>query len=142
LAYTSEESGVFEVYVESFPNPRSRQKISTAGGREPVWAPSGDELFSVAGCPSRTEATTQCLFAVAFREGFPPSVGRPRLLAEIANVMQCGPNRCYDVGSGGRRFVLTLLEPPRPPASTPSTREMHVILNWFEELKAKVPPAR
>ena len=45
LAYASSQSGALEVYVESFPKPGSRQKVSTAGGREPTWAPGGDELF-------------------------------------------------------------------------------------------------
>jgi dipeptidyl aminopeptidase/acylaminoacyl peptidase len=46
LAYSSDESGTFEVYVRPFPNvAESRWQVSTAGGRSPLWAHSGKELF-------------------------------------------------------------------------------------------------
>jgi serine/threonine-protein kinase len=138
LAYASSEAGALEVYVESFPKPGSRQKVSTAGGREPTWAPGGDELFFMGRCASGTEATSWCFFAVPFREGSHPIIGRPRSFAEVSRPMLCGPNRCYDIAPDGRRFLVTLL-PPQPSAPSSATHEMHVVLNWFEELKAKVP---
>ena len=49
LAYESNESGRYEIYVRPFPNVNSgRWQVSTSGGRTPVWARSGDELFYVA----------------------------------------------------------------------------------------------
>ena len=45
LAYRSDESGREEVYVQAFPSAGQRHQISTAGGSEPLWAPSGRELF-------------------------------------------------------------------------------------------------
>jgi serine/threonine protein kinase len=48
VAYQSDESGHWEVYVDSFPNPGHRKRISTAGGQYPQWAPNGRELFYVA----------------------------------------------------------------------------------------------
>jgi hypothetical protein len=45
LAYQSNESGVFEVYVQSFPDGGRKWQISTEGGRWPQWARSGREIF-------------------------------------------------------------------------------------------------
>ena len=45
LAYESDETGRYEVYVIPYPGPGRKSRISTGGGREPVWAPGGDELF-------------------------------------------------------------------------------------------------
>jgi len=139
LAFASDESGAEEVYVESFPKPGSRQKVSTAGGREPTWAPGGDELFFMGRCASGIEATSGCFFAVPFREGSHPIIGRLRSFAEVSNLMKCAPNRCYDIAPDGWRFLVTLLEPPHPSTPSSTTHEIQVVLNWVEELKAKVP---
>ena len=49
LAYESDSSGQFEIYVKPFPNVNAGQwLISTAGGTRPLWAPNGQELFYVA----------------------------------------------------------------------------------------------
>src|ERR1700676_5576985 len=45
LAYISDESGRFEVYVQSYPGPGGKWQISTEGGTEPVWTRNGRELF-------------------------------------------------------------------------------------------------
>ena len=45
LAYTSDESGRYEVYVQPFPGPGAKWKISTEDGNEPVWARNGREIF-------------------------------------------------------------------------------------------------
>jgi WD40 repeat protein len=138
LAYSSDESGALEVYVESFPQPASRQKVSTAGGSEPTWAPGGDELFFIRRCVPGAQSRRECYFAVSFREGTPPIIGQPASFAEVPDAMRCSPNRCYDISPDGRRFLVTLL-PSQPSRPSSATHEMHVVLNWFEELKAKVP---
>ena len=45
LAYASNETNRFEVYVQAFPNPAAKYQISTDGGTEPIWAKSGLKLF-------------------------------------------------------------------------------------------------
>ena len=45
LAYASDESGVLEIYVRSFPGDGGRVRVSTDGGTEPVWSPDGSRLF-------------------------------------------------------------------------------------------------
>jgi Tol biopolymer transport system component len=48
LAYQSDESGKYEVYVSPFPNPVGRLQISLAGGRFPTWRQDGKELYYLA----------------------------------------------------------------------------------------------
>src|SRR6202030_1842180 len=45
LAYSSDESGRREIYVQPYPGPGGKRQISTEGGTEPVWNPDGRELF-------------------------------------------------------------------------------------------------
>jgi hypothetical protein len=48
VAYQSDETGRYEVYISAFPDPRGRFPISTGGGQYPEWGPGGRELFYVA----------------------------------------------------------------------------------------------
>jgi Tol biopolymer transport system component len=45
LSYMSDETGSWEVYVQSYPDLGRRRKVSVAGGEEPIWSPKGDRLF-------------------------------------------------------------------------------------------------
>jgi hypothetical protein len=45
IAYTANETGALEVYVQAFPGPGEKHRISKVGGENPAWAPSGRELF-------------------------------------------------------------------------------------------------
>src|SRR5215831_2605243 len=47
VAYQSDESGHFEVYVDAFPEPRHKVRISTGGGSYPQWGADGREVFYV-----------------------------------------------------------------------------------------------
>src|SRR6266852_2641152 len=47
VAYQSDQSGRYEVYIEAFPQPRGKKQISTAGGENPQWGSGGRELFYV-----------------------------------------------------------------------------------------------
>jgi eukaryotic-like serine/threonine-protein kinase len=118
IAYVSDESGKSEVYVTSYPAVRGRSLISLEGGEEPIWSRNGKELFYRNG--QRWMAVT-----TSTRPAFDAS--RPRLMFEGNYLNVSGLS--YDVTPDGRRFVLIRgLE-------TPPAREIHVVLNWFEELK-------
>ncbi|MGE5360892.1 MAG: hypothetical protein ACM3NQ_17890 [Bacteroidales bacterium] len=51
----------------------------------------------------------------------------------------CFPARCFDVAPDGQRFYVAQPVVAAPP---PPVTHINVVINWFEELKAKVPPAR
>jgi eukaryotic-like serine/threonine-protein kinase len=132
LAYVSNESGRNEVYVQRFPDLGGRQQVSRDGGRAPVWRRDGRELFYA------TEGTPRRMMVVDIRPGAVFDAGLPQVLFEISDDLHTGTAMvpAYDADLDGRRFLFVrrYTEPLPPPPS-----QMHVVLNWFEELKAKVP---
>ena len=96
LAYTSEESGQFEVYVTSFPNGAGKSPVSSGGGTQPVWARSGRELFYLKG-------DTLMVVDVDTRSAF--RAGTPTLLFQMQSVVQTS-GYSYDVSLDGQRFVM------------------------------------
>ncbi len=132
LAYVSNETGRFEVYVVAYPPLGRKTLVSTAGGMNPVWNPNGREWFYVSE-PDRDR--TRWLTSVSFAAQPSPAWGSPRPLA-IAEFEPGRPGMTYDVFPGGNRF-LTSRDLPFP-APAPVT-EINLVTNWFEELKAKVP---
>jgi Tol biopolymer transport system component len=126
LAYSSNESGRYEVYVQPYPGPGGKWQISTEGGGEPLWNPNGRELFYRNGNKMMAvEVTTQ--------PGFTP--GKPRLLFEGGYTPSTALSTNYDVSPDGQRFLM--LKPVETQTSTPT--QINVVLNWFEELKRRVP---
>jgi serine/threonine-protein kinase len=139
LAYGSDASGRFEVYVRPYPGPGPAEPVSIDGGWSPAWAPTGRELFFVS-LPD--PEGKRRLMAVEFAPGSPPRIGRPRALFAFDSRdlrLACTPVRCYDVAADGERFYATQAQAP-PPA--PVVTHISLILNWLEELKAKVPAGR
>ena len=128
LAYVSDESGRSETYVQPYPPGRGEQHlISTEGGTEPVWNRNGRELFYRSGNKMMAvDIVTQPSFAAS----------KPRMLFEgpyLPNPFAPSPN--YDVSPDGQRFLMIK---PTEQAQAAAT-QINVVLNWFEELKQKVP---
>jgi len=119
IAYDSTESGQGEVYVVSFPGLESRRQMSTDGGTRPRWDPQGHTLYYLQnGYLVAQEVSTRGEL----------SKGRSkRLFATQAIDFQVAP---------GGRFVLT--EPNSQPADSP----LHLIANWFPELKPLCPTGK
>jgi serine/threonine-protein kinase len=133
LAYASNRSGRYEVYVRPYPGPGGDEQVSIDGGSAPAWNPNGRELFFQG--PNLKGKRT--MMSAAFRAGAPP--GRPQRLFEYdasAYLIYNGWLRGYDVAPDGERFYALQWMPvePRPPVT-----HISLTLNWFEELKAKVP---
>jgi serine/threonine-protein kinase len=128
LAYTSNESGRREIYVQPYPGPGGKWQISTDGGAEPQWNRNGRELFFRVGEKMMSvEIITQ--------PGF--SAGKPRQLFEghyLATPPQFARAN-YDVSPDGQRFLM--LKPLEQNQTTPT--QINVVLNWTEELKRLVP---
>ena len=120
LAYVSDESGEFEVYARPFPGPGPRFPISSEGGEEPAWSRSGRELFYRSGGR---------MMSVTISETPEFSASRPQVLFEGLYHYADLPARTYDVSPDGRFVMVTEPEPDE------ATRQLHVILNWSEELK-------
>jgi eukaryotic-like serine/threonine-protein kinase len=125
MAYVSDESGRNEIYVVPYPGPGGKWQISTAGGREPAWNRNGRELFY-------RDGDKMMAVEINTQSGF--SAGTPKVLFQgpYQTLTASTPN--YDVSADGQRFLM--LEP------TEQTAQINIVLNWFEELKQKVPTGK
>jgi Tol biopolymer transport system component len=127
LAYMSNESGRYEIYVQPYPGPGGKWQISTEGGTEPVWNPKGRELFYRSG--DKVMAVD-----IGTQPGF--AAGKPRMLFEGQYELSPVQIDNYDVSPDGQRFLM--LKPTEQAALT----QINVVLNWFEELKQKAPAGK
>jgi Tol biopolymer transport system component len=126
LAYSSDESGRREVYVQPYPGPGGKWTISAEGGSEPVWNRNGRELFYRSGDRMMAvEIVTQPSF----------SAGRPKLLFEGRYLPSTVQTANYTVSPDGQRFLM--VKPRAADESAPT--QINIVLNWFEELKRRVP---
>ena len=125
LAYRSEKSGRPEIYVRPYPGPGGEWQISAEGGTEPVWNPNGRELFYRNG-------DKMMAVDISTRAGF--SAGKPQMLFAGRYVPTPATTPNYDVSPDGQRFLM-LKAVEQEQAAT----QINVVLNWFEELKQKVP---
>jgi Tol biopolymer transport system component/tRNA A-37 threonylcarbamoyl transferase component Bud32 len=123
VAYNSNETGRWEIYVTSFPEPHGKWQIGSGGGTQPRWRGDGRELFYLSS-DGRMMAVT-----VNARSGF--SAGTPVAL------FQASPRQpvsyldifAYDVTRDGQRFLINT--DMKSPESVP----MSVVLNWPANLK-------
>ena len=129
LAYVSNRTGDNRVYVRAFPEGGSVFPISVGPGAEAVWSPTGRELFYRRGPEFwAVEVETETEFRA----------GTPRMLFEAPYANDYSglgiPN--YDVSLDGQQFLMVQSD-----AANEATGYA-VVLNWFEELKARVPAGR
>jgi Tol biopolymer transport system component/predicted Ser/Thr protein kinase len=121
VAYQSDESGRYEVYINSFPQARSKTRISTAGGVYPQWGPGGRELFYM--------SPENKLMAVSVKLGADSiEASAPRELFTLP-VFSNGLDAPYDVAPDGQRFLVRAA--PQQQAAQPLT----LIVNWPALLK-------
>jgi serine/threonine protein kinase/WD40 repeat protein len=130
LAYASDESGRFEIYVRPFPKVNDgRFQISTNGGGGAVWSRSRSELFY------QTRAGD--VFSVPFQTAPTFVAGAPSKLFDGSQYVSSGFGRMYDVSPDGQRFLMLKSNDSATQAAVPAS--LVVVLNWTEELKARVP---
>jgi Tol biopolymer transport system component len=124
IAYTSNESGKEEVYVQEFP-AGGRQQVSVGGGSWPRWGKTGRELFYVAG---------DALMRVPVRPGRDFSAGKPQQVFRSASLLP-GFERAlapYASSPDGQRFLLAQA------ASDEQTSRIRIVKNWFAEFEGSV----
>jgi len=132
LAYASTESGLSQIFVQPFPDIESgRWQVSTGNGRDPVWSSDGRELFY-------RDANTSAIMTVSVRPGDSFEFGTPETLFRQNYFSEVG--RMWDPSPDGERFLGIKMAAAIDEATGESTLpQMHVVLNWFEELKERVP---
>ena len=113
--------------MRPFPNAEDGQwLISRGGGTRPLWARDGRELFYVAGDGQLIVVRVQ---TESFAAGNPDVVFEGRYYAPVAGA----PGRTYDISLDGERFLMI-----KESGKTSATGFV-LVLNWFEELKTRVP---
>jgi eukaryotic-like serine/threonine-protein kinase len=120
LAYVSEESGVSDVYVTSFPSGQGKWRVSPNGGTLPRWRADGRELYYVT-------LAGELMAAEVRAGGASFDVDVPTLLFPTRAARS--PGYQYVVSADGSRF---LINETLPLASTPS---IDIIVNWPSLLK-------
>jgi serine/threonine protein kinase len=119
LAYASNETGRMEIYLQSFPEGKSRQQISAAGGTEPHWRADGRELYYI--------TSDGTIMAVDI--GANGVAGRPNKLFSTKTPSRLSPYRqAYCPTPDGQRFLVGVREGDFQPKIT-------VALNWLDSLR-------
>ena len=124
IAYSSNESGTWQVYVQSFPASGGKWMISTDGGAQPQWRRDGKELFYI--------SSNRKLMAVDVKgNGSTFEAGVPKALFDLRLQTPAlpGPRNFYIAAANGQRFLVVSASEER--ISTPTT----VVLNWTSDLK-------
>jgi serine/threonine protein kinase len=134
IAYASDESGQFEVYVRPYPELDKKWTVSTGGGANPLWSPNGRELFyrsreSVMAASVKTDPT--------FKFKAPKPLFRDAYVSAgfVARGFEQHP---WDIHPNGKHFLMMKEVEPKASAAV-GPRKINVVLNWFEELKQKAP---
>ncbi|MFI5182160.1 MAG: protein kinase [Thermoanaerobaculia bacterium] len=130
VAYYSNDSGRHEVFVRPFPGPGPKWQISTEGGLFPLWSRSGRELFYRNG---------EKMMVVDVETKLTFRAGRPRALFEGRYIFG---DSTYAVTPDGTRFLMIKEDPAESETTVGCVKNLKVILNWFEEVKRRVPGAK
>ena len=130
LAYASNESGTYQVYVRAFPDKGGKWQISNSGGAYPMWSRNGHELFF--------ETLDNHIMVAAYTvKGDSFVADKPRLWSEKQLGGTVNAARNVDLAPDGKRIVALM------PVETAEAQKAqnHVIFleNFFDELQRKVP---
>jgi eukaryotic-like serine/threonine-protein kinase len=126
IVYTSNESGQYEIYVESYPRGAPKVRISTNGGMQPRWRRDGKELFYMS--PDRELMAVNVAVGPELTFGTPQELFQTRL--SVGGTVVYRMLR-YDVTRDGKRFLINT----EPDASHVPFNPVTVVLNWTTLLK-------
>jgi len=112
MAYTSNESGRDDVYVQPFPGPGAKQLVSEAGGLNPIWCRDGRELFYRRG-------SDVVVVGIELTPSF--TVGKPAVVFKGRYRLT---GRDFDVSPDGTRFVMMRTDDER------TSNTLSLFLNW------------
>jgi Tol biopolymer transport system component len=115
LAYDSNESGRFEIYVQSFPVPATKYQVTTSGGAGSKWTQAGNELVYL--------TADGVLQAIPVTRGEGLQFGPPEVLFSLPRSLG------FDITPDGQRLLAVV------PANAANAQSLTVVLNWAEGLK-------
>ncbi len=125
LAYASDESGRFEVYVRPWPGPGPRVQVSDEGGGQPIWSGDGRQIFY------RSGRIMRMADLVGAGTGLAVAGRRTLFEGDFYAADDGSPTAVYDVSPDGRRFLMGRALPG-------SRAEIVVWMDWLPEVKARL----
>jgi len=130
LAYTSNESGSFQVYVRAFPDKGGKWQISSEGGVYPMWSGTGHDLFF-------ESLDSRIMVASYTVQGDSFLADKPRLWLDqpLANMVDNSKN--FDLAADGKRIAAIV--PAEGLAAQLAQRHAIFLENFFDELRRKAP---
>jgi Tol biopolymer transport system component len=131
LAYMSNESAGYEVYVRPFPGPGGKWQISTGGGVIPKWSRNGKELFFRT-ADDKIMVATYTAFGDSFHAD-KPQLWSPGQFTDL------GINSNFDVHPDGKRFAVLKASGTDQAAAV---NKVNFVFNFFDEIGRKVPPGK
>jgi serine/threonine protein kinase/Tol biopolymer transport system component len=117
VAYASNESGDWEIYVTTFPTAAGKWQVSQGGGTEPRWRGDGKEIFYIGAGSTLTAVPVST--TGTFASGNPTPLFHTQLRAQVSSTDQFS----YDVTKDGQRFLVNRYAKPAQVAP------LHIILN-------------
>jgi serine/threonine protein kinase/Tol biopolymer transport system component len=123
VAYASNETGIWEVYVSPFPTATSKWQVSRGGGEQPRWRRDGKELFFLSGEGKMT--------VVAVKTGSTFEAGPPVTLFQTHTAQPISTQDVfsYDVSGDGQKFLINTR------VDEPNAAPLSIILNWASEME-------
>ena len=121
IAYTSDETGQNEVFIQTFPQHLGKWQVSNSGGMEPMWRRDGKELFYLRGDNTVMSASVR-----PDAGGFQAGIPKPLFAVQLAGT---GLRNSYVVSPDGQRFLVLV------PAGDARPEPITVIVNWPALLK-------
>ncbi|HEU5238234.1 MAG TPA: hypothetical protein VFU37_13950, partial [Pyrinomonadaceae bacterium] len=121
LAYASDESSRYEVYVQSFPASGGKRQISNGGGNNPHWRNDGKELFYY--------SSDGKLMSVPIKSGESLEAGIPVSLFEYRSGNSLGALASFAVTRDGQRFLINAV------VDNETAAPLTLVVNWITELK-------
>ncbi len=117
VAYASNESGDWEIYVTTFPTAAGKWQVSRGGGTEPRWRGDSKEIFYIA--PGSTLTAVPVASGDTFSSGNPTPLFRTQFRANVSSTDLYS----YDVTKDGQRFLVNRYAKP------PQVAPLHIVLN-------------
>jgi Tol biopolymer transport system component len=133
LAYTAGETPATAIFVQPFPPNGSKHEIARGGVQNPFWSPSGTELLYSSGSGAPFMAVTVAT-APSFTFSKPVAIPRSGLIG----VSALDGARYYDIAADGKH-IIGVIESGQAQSGTAALPTIAVVINWFEELRRKVP---
>jgi hypothetical protein len=132
IAYASDESGRYEVYVRPFPGPGGKWQVSNAGGNLPIWSHKGRELFF-------QNRDNRIMVTDYERKNESFVADKPRVWSD-QQVRNLGGPLNYDLAPDGKRFAI--FPNQNAPAEEKGSVHMTFLLNFFDELRRRAPVSK